>query len=55
MAKLVVQNYYNKKGQEKINCYHLLLKKDLIERLGWKKDTELVIKIVNDKLVVEKM
>lgn len=54
MAKLIVQNYYTRKGIEKINCFHLLLKKDLVERLGWNKNTELVIKVVNDKVVVEK-
>ena len=53
MAKLNKMYYYTSKGEKKLNCYNIAIPKDLVEKLGLQ-DKEIVVKIENDKIVIDK-
>lgn len=55
MTKIIRQNYYTSTGEKKVNCYHITLNKDIMNRLNWDENTKIVIKIINNKVIIEKV
>ena len=53
MAKLVKQCWISAKGIKKVNCYKATIPRELVEKLGLQ-DKEIVVKIENDKIVIDK-
>lgn len=54
MAKLVANKYYNKNGEAKINSYFVSISKEIAEKAGFDKDTNIVVKEKNGKIIIEK-
>lgn len=54
MSKLNKQVYYNSKGEKKINCYHIIVSKEVVAKAGINEDDEIEVKAVDKKIVVEK-
>lgn len=54
MAKLVKQNYKTKDGQVKLHCYKLTLSKEIINEAKINSEDELIIKVENGKIVIER-
>ena len=54
IVKLIKQMYYNKKGIEKVNCYHINLNKSIIENAGLQDCEYVSIKAENGKIIIEK-
>lgn len=53
MAKMNKMYYYTSKGERKLNCYNVVIPKELVEKLKLE-DKEIEVKIENNKLVVDK-
>lgn len=53
MTKLVKQCWITAKGIKKVNCYKATIPKDLVEKLDLQ-DKEIVVKIENNKIVIDK-
>jgi len=54
VSKLNKQVYYNSKGEKKINCYHIIVSKEVVAKAGINEDDEIEVKAVDKKIVVEK-
>lgn len=54
MSKLNKQVYYNSKGEKKINCYHIVVSKEIVAKAGIEADDEIEIKAVGKRIIVEK-
>ncbi len=54
MSKLNKQVYYNSKGEKKINCYHIIVSKEVVAKAGINEDDEIEVKAVDKKIIVEK-
>lgn len=54
MSKLNKQVYYNSKGEKKINCYHIIVSKEVVAKAGINENDEIEVKAVDKKIVVEK-
>lgn len=54
MSKLNKQVYYNSKGEKKINCYHIIVSKEVVAKAGFNDDDEVEVRAVGKKIVVEK-
>ena len=54
MSKLNKQVYYNSKGEKKINCYHIIVSKEIVAKAGINEDDEIEIKAKGSKIIVEK-
>lgn len=54
MAKLNKQYYYTSKGEKKINCYHIIVTKDILKKAGIEEDDELSIYADYGTIVVAK-
>lgn len=54
MAKLNKQVYYNSKGEKKLNCYHVIVPKEIVGQTNIKETDELEVRAENNKLIVEK-
>jgi len=55
MVKLAKQYYLNKDGTKKINCYHLTISKQILEKSKIADDSNLVIIPKKNKLIIEKV
>lgn len=53
MAKLNKMYYYTSKKEKKLNCYYVILKKEMIEKAGL--DEEVDIEVVNDKIIIKRL
>lgn len=54
MGKLNKQVYYNSKGEKKINCYHIIVSKEIVAKAGINEDDEVEVKAQGKKIIVEK-
>lgn len=54
MGKLNKQVYYNSKGEKKINCYHIIVSKEIVAKAGINEDDEIEVKTQGKKIIVEK-
>lgn len=54
IVKLIKQMNYNKKGEEKLNCYHVNLSKNIIDEANLKDVEYVSIKVENGKIIIEK-
>lgn len=54
MAKLLQINYYNKKGEKKLNCYSIYLSKQIIEQAKINNQDTLNIYVKDEKIIIEK-
>lgn len=54
MGKLNKQVYYNSKGEKKINCYHIIVSKEIVAKAGINEDDEIEVKAKDKKIIVEK-
>jgi hypothetical protein len=54
MGKLNKQVYYNSKGEKKINCYHIIVSKEIVAKAGINEDDEIEVKAQGKKIIVEK-
>lgn len=54
MGKLNKQVYYNSKGEKKINCYHIIVSKEIVAKAGINEDDEIEVKAKGKKIIVEK-
>lgn len=55
MAKLHKQYYYSSTGERKVNCYHLLLTKQVLADAKIKPEDELKIETKNDTIIIKKI
>lgn len=55
MAKLGKYYFYNSKGEKKLNCYRINLSKELVKSANITDTDELIIKVVDGKIVIEKL
>ena len=55
MAKLGKLYYYNSKGEKKVNCYTINLKKELVKKANISDKEELNIYTLNGKIIIEKV
>lgn len=53
MAKLNKLYYYNKKGEQKINCYVCNIPKEIVDKTNIK-DSEIKITRDDNKIIIEK-
>lgn len=53
MPKLIKQLRYDKKGNAKINCYHINLSKDVIDKAKFDDNKEVIIHIENGEIVLK--
>lgn len=54
MAKLNKIYYYTSKKEKKLNCYHIILSKEMVKKAGLGENEELNIKAENGKIIIEK-
>lgn len=54
MAKLLQVNYYNKKGEKKLNCYSVYLSKQIVEQAKINNQDSLKIYVDKEKIIIEK-
>lgn len=54
MAKLNKQFYYTKDGDKKINCYHILVPRTIVDATNIKDNDELKVYSKNNKIIIEK-
>lgn len=54
MAKLVKQKYYNKNGEEKINCFLLKIPKVIVQQSTIKDTDEIKLSVVDGKIIIER-
>lgn len=54
MTKLLQINYYNKKGEKKINCYSVYLTKQIVEQAKIEKQDTLNIYVEKERIIIEK-
>ena len=55
MQKLKAVNYYNSKGERKVNCYMITISKEAAKNAGFDIDTKLEVKAENGKIFIEKV
>jgi hypothetical protein len=51
MAKLNKMYYYTSKKEKKLNCYYVILKKEMIEKAGLGEEVD--IKVENGKIIIK--
>lgn len=54
MAKLTPKWQYKKNGDKVITGYNIAIRKSDADKLNWNKDTELNIRVDNNKIVIDK-
>ena len=54
MARLNKQYYYIKNGEKRINCYHVLIPKDIINETNITEDDKINIYTEDNKIIIEK-
>lgn len=54
MPKLAKNTYITSKGEKKLNCYHIPIKKELVAKTDISEQDELNIYAENNKIIVEK-
>lgn len=52
--KLIKQMHYNKKGEAKINCYHVNIKKEIVKQANINDNDEIKISAKDNKIIIEK-
>ena len=53
MAKMNKMYYYTSKGERKLNCYNVVIPKEIVEKVDLQ-DKEIKVKIENNKIVIDK-
>ena len=54
MARLNKQYYYSKKGEKRINCYHVIVPKAVVKEAGIDEDDELAVYSNYDEIIIKK-
>lgn len=54
MAKLIKQVRYTKDGTPKINCYHVNISKEILNKSGLKEDDDIIAIAKNKKIIIKK-
>lgn len=54
MAKLNKQCYYTANKEKKVNCYHVHISKDIVNKASFDEDDEIVIYNKNETIVIAK-
>lgn len=54
MPKLTKQYYFKRNGERRINCYHINLSKDIINKTNIQEQDELKISVIDNKIIIEK-
>lgn len=54
MSKLNKQYYYNSNHEKKLNCYHIHLSKELVNKVGFEENDELAVYEDYDKIIISK-
>lgn len=53
MAKLVPMNYYNSKGEKKINCYYITIPKKIVDNSRININKKIKVNYINKKIILE--
>lgn len=54
MAKLNKQYYYTSTGEKKLNCYHVIITKEIVNKANIKEEDEIKIYTNDNKIIIEK-
>jgi len=54
MSRLNKQYYYNSSREKKLNCYHIHLSKEIVNKAGFEEDDELVSYVEYGTIVIAK-
>lgn len=54
MAKICKKYYYSSTGEQKINCYMVLIPKELLNSTNIKEDDNIKLEVVDNKIVIAK-
>lgn len=54
MAKLTKQMYYKANGEKGLNCYKVVISKELISQTNIKDDDNIKVYAKNNKIIIEK-
>ena len=54
MAKLNKQYYYTANGEKKVNCYHVIIPKEIVTKTNITEDDKLKVYENDNKIIIEK-
>ena len=54
MAKSIKQMYYNANGEGKINCYKVIISKEIAKKANIQDDDEIKVCADKNKIIIEK-
>lgn len=54
MARLNKQHYMTNKGEKKVNCYHVTISKEVLNKTNIKDTDEINVYAKDNKIIIEK-